>query len=270
MNPLTPEDETLPARAREGLEPAPEDHARIKHRLLLRIASSATAATVLSASADATATTTALGAAAAGAGLSALAKAVAAGVMGAAVVGGGIFAATRASNPAGPAGSLRAQERLAPAVVAPGALMAPRSAPVATTARTNAAPQLVTPLSRPAPASAPPAAAVRATNPPPEEDRASSMATAAGPATLGAEADLLARSDAALKGGDAPRALELLDKHAASFPEGALVEERESERVVVLCALGRSDDAHTLASAFLRERPRSPLAARVRASCGGP
>jgi hypothetical protein len=90
-----------------------------------------------------------------------------------------------------------------------------------------------------------------------------------GPASVEAEAELLREADVARKAGDAPRALALLDEHSARFPHGVLVQEREAERVVVLCALGRADEARAAASAFLREWPRSPLAGRVRASCGG-
>jgi hypothetical protein len=84
------------------------------------------------------------------------------------------------------------------------------------------------------------------------------------------EADLLRRADRTLKANDPQGALALLDRHAAQFPHGVLVEERDAERVVVLCALARVDDARALAAAFLRDRPRSPLAERVRASCATP
>jgi RNA polymerase sigma-70 factor (ECF subfamily) len=70
-----------------------------------------------------------------------------------------------------------------------------------------------------------------------------------------------------LKRGDAAHALDLLNRHAALYPAGALVEEREAERVVVLCALGETQRARAAAAVFLRDRPRSPLAARVRGSC---
>jgi RNA polymerase sigma-70 factor (ECF subfamily) len=91
----------------------------------------------------------------------------------------------------------------------------------------------------------------------------------AGPDTVAAEAELLRRADAARKAGDASLALNLLDEHRARFPTGILVQEREAERVVVLCALGRSGDARAAAAAFLRDWPHSPLAGRVRSSCGG-
>jgi RNA polymerase sigma-70 factor (ECF subfamily) len=91
----------------------------------------------------------------------------------------------------------------------------------------------------------------------------------AGPATVTAEAELLRRADAALKAADPSRALALLGEHATTFPNGILVEERDAERVVVLCALGRTEDARAAAAQFLRLRPRSPLSQRVRESCGG-
>jgi RNA polymerase sigma-70 factor (ECF subfamily) len=61
----------------------------------------------------------------------------------------------------------------------------------------------------------------------------------------------------------------LLDKHARSFPNGILAEERAAERVLALCALDRMADARAAASAFLRAHPHSPLAARVKSSCAG-
>jgi RNA polymerase sigma-70 factor (ECF subfamily) len=90
-----------------------------------------------------------------------------------------------------------------------------------------------------------------------------------GPATVAAEADLLRRADAARKAGDSSQALNLLEEHRVRFPTGILVQEREAERVVVLCAMGRTGDARAAAAAFLRDWPHSPLAGRVRSSCGG-
>ncbi len=112
----------------------------------------------------------------------------------------------------------------------------------------------------------PPGAAAPTSNAVPP---APAIALPAGPATVLAEAQLLRDADAALKAGDPRRAEALLAQHSASFPNGALVEEREAERVAVLCALGRTEQARAAASAFLRDRPRSPLATRVRSSCGG-
>jgi hypothetical protein len=90
-----------------------------------------------------------------------------------------------------------------------------------------------------------------------------------GPSTVGAEADLLRQADGAVKAGNPSRALALVHEHATKFPNGIMSEEREAVRIVVLCALGRIEDARAAASLFLREHPRSPLARRVRESCGG-
>ncbi|MGH7329144.1 MAG: hypothetical protein ACREJX_12410, partial [Polyangiaceae bacterium] len=94
-------------------------------------------------------------------------------------------------------------------------------------------------------------------------------AVASGPTTVDAEAALLRNADAALKRGDASGALALVDQHAAQFPNGILAEERDAERVVVLCALGRTDEARAAGAAFLRAHPRSPQASRIRESCAG-
>jgi hypothetical protein len=242
MSDLTPEDEALIARARDGLDPGPEDHARIKRGLLVRIAGTAAATAALSASAEA-ATSTAIAGSATGAGLgSVVAKAVIVGVLGAAVTFGG-YAATRHA----PGHAMSSAPSAAAAVDPP-------KPPAATTAASLAPPPTPTPTPTVTPT---PTATATPT----------SMAT--GPSTLVAETELLARAGAALKTGDAPRALELLDQHASSFPGGVLVEEREAERIVVLCALGRTEEARAAAAVFLRERPRSPQAARVRATCGG-
>jgi hypothetical protein len=72
---------------------------------------------------------------------------------------------------------------------------------------------------------------------------------------------------AAVANGDPGRALVLLDRHAAQFPNGILAEECVAERIVALCGLGRTSEGRSETDRFLREHPRSPLAARVRAAC---
>jgi len=81
---------------------------------------------------------------------------------------------------------------------------------------------------------------------------------------------LLRGARAALRGGDARRALALLDEHDSRFAGGALAEECAAERVQVLCALGRVEEARALSSRFVAAHPASPHAAAVRASCGIP
>jgi hypothetical protein len=86
---------------------------------------------------------------------------------------------------------------------------------------------------------------------------------------VAAETRLVSGAVEALRAGDAARALALLDEHARAFPHGILAEERSAERVSALCKLGRLDEAAAEANRFLTTSPDSPLAGRVRASCGG-
>jgi hypothetical protein len=90
-----------------------------------------------------------------------------------------------------------------------------------------------------------------------------------GPDALEREMRLMSEARAALGAGDAARAIGLLKDHAKEFPHGAFVLEREVSWITALCALGKTDAARTRASAFLRKHEKHPLAAKVRASCGG-
>jgi len=90
------------------------------------------------------------------------------------------------------------------------------------------------------------------------------------PTTLEAETRLVRAGIAALHEHDPARALALFDEHARLYPLGTLAEERAAARVNALCDLGQADRAQAAAAAFLRDRPSSPLAARVRAACMSP
>jgi outer membrane protein assembly factor BamD (BamD/ComL family) len=81
------------------------------------------------------------------------------------------------------------------------------------------------------------------------------------------EALLLRGARAALARGDGATALARVDEHAARFPAGALVEERQAARVFALCASGRATEARATASTFLATSPRSPLAPQVQRTC---
>jgi hypothetical protein len=83
------------------------------------------------------------------------------------------------------------------------------------------------------------------------------------------EVELMGRARAALGGGDASRALALLEEHAKRFPKGALGPERDVSRIMALCALGRVEQAKKHATTFLRRHPSSALADRVRRTCVG-
>jgi hypothetical protein len=88
--------------------------------------------------------------------------------------------------------------------------------------------------------------------------------------TLRAEIDLLREAQTLRRRGEHEKALAQLDAHAEQFSDGALRAERLATRVLVLCDLGRTEQASAVAARFLESSPDSPLAGRVRNSCGGP
>ena len=88
--------------------------------------------------------------------------------------------------------------------------------------------------------------------------------------TLRAETELIRGGLAALHESDPARALALFDEHARRFPTGVLADERDVERVTALCDLGRTAEARSVVSSFLRRRPDSPLTRRLLSSCGRP
>jgi len=118
-----------------------------------------------------------------------------------------------------------------------------------------------------APPRAPEAPEIPAPSPPPAAPAAVTprMATAD---ALAIETSLILGAKSAMRSNDAARALSLLDEHQRRFPRGTLAQERSAERIVALCGLGRSREAHDEASRFLANWPHSPLAEGARASCG--
>jgi hypothetical protein len=295
MSDMTPDDDALIRQARLGMAPTDEDHARIKRKVLGQLGIGVGVATSV-----VTASTTA-GARVVTASLLANVAKVVGGVI--VVVSAGAAIARQ-----WPAASLPPSVRSGP-VAAQLAASAPPAAPAArelassaTAAASGALAPPVTPMVSPtatasiargaliaapsddvyresvpaisASAMAPVAAMAGPAAPSPGEAATPASEPGSGsppgPATVAAEARLLRDADAALRAGDAAHALALLDQHAASFPGGVLVEEREAERVVVLCALGQVDAARQAGAAFVRDHSHSPLAARVRASCTGP
>lgn len=86
---------------------------------------------------------------------------------------------------------------------------------------------------------------------------------------LAEEMALLAASNAELRGGDARRALALLNDYDRRYPSGVLREEVLATRVIARCQIGLAPDAaaRRAADAFLTRHPASPLASRVRSSC---
>jgi hypothetical protein len=86
-------------------------------------------------------------------------------------------------------------------------------------------------------------------------------------ATLGEEARLIREANAALRDGDATRALTLADAHARAYPSGVLAEERAVLRVFALCKLGRITEARSDGARFVATYPGSAHVPRVRATC---
>ena len=86
--------------------------------------------------------------------------------------------------------------------------------------------------------------------------------------TLEAELDALRHAQEALRGDDPQAALAAIDALATRTPDGAMTLERETTRVLALCALGRHQEAERLAAEIVREHPSSPVATRMRTPCG--
>ncbi|WAS90765.1 tetratricopeptide repeat protein [Nannocystis punicea] len=75
------------------------------------------------------------------------------------------------------------------------------------------------------------------------------------------------RAQAALAAGRYEDALAALDVHGRRFAAGVFEEERQVSRATALCKLGRVDAARDARRRFLRERPASHLAERMRQIC---
>jgi hypothetical protein len=78
------------------------------------------------------------------------------------------------------------------------------------------------------------------------------------------EIDLVDGADAALRAGDATRALDLARTHAERCPSGAFVQERERIAIEALARLGRQDEVRERARAFESRFPSSAHLRRVR------
>ena len=88
--------------------------------------------------------------------------------------------------------------------------------------------------------------------------------------SLKEETALLGAANAALARGDVKRALSALDDYDRRPGSGVLAEERTVTGILASCAAGHVDTARAEARHFRARWPRSPLAARVDASCAGP
>jgi hypothetical protein len=68
----------------------------------------------------------------------------------------------------------------------------------------------------------------------------------------------------ALRAGDPVECLRLLDAARASFPDGALAQERAALTILALAKSGQHERARKMAERFLHEHPESPYATDIR------
>ena len=253
MNELGSAARALLRAARQGDEPHPVHRARVRARLAARIIAASCAGQVAGATKSASATSAAQGGAGAAStalSTSVIAKAIASvSIVGAMAVGGSAYLHSRPP----PAGHRPSSPALGSVAVARAS---------ADVRRSSVPMQPPTAAHRLEPSAVP----SQFTSPVPVRSAAAAHRSAK-PADVEAELQILREAHASLRAGDPARALALLDEHERQFPFGALLEERESTRPAVLCAMGRVADARQAAARFLRSYPESPQATRVRAVC---
>jgi hypothetical protein len=249
MSDLGPEARALIDATRDADVPGRRAKDRVKRRVLARVAAVALAAS------GSTASTTTAASVGAGAGAALTAKTALVGLAMSALIAGGVATGVVATR-----GPLRPTTSATSSASVPAA----PQVPVADLASASAPPAAEDP-EPPAPAA--PAALARAVSP-----RAVATAAESHPSaraeTLEQELPLLASAQAALRSGDTDQALALLAEHARRFPQGALLEERRAAHALAMCRRGREAAAVAEGAAFVRDAPSSPLADRVRESCG--
>jgi hypothetical protein len=81
--------------------------------------------------------------------------------------------------------------------------------------------------------------------------------------TAAAELAILDGARSAVAGGDAPRALSILDDYASRFPRGAMGPEATVLRIEALVVAGDHSAAERAARSFLQRNPQSPYARRI-------
>jgi hypothetical protein len=103
-------------------------------------------------------------------------------------------------------------------------------------------------------AAAAPAVTVQPFESPPRTDTAEELA-------------LIRQATQALRDQQSAIAIELLEQHAARFPQGVFAQERAGMTAIALCRQGRVAEGRALTQAFLASAPKSPLATRVQSAC---
>lgn len=143
------------------------------------------------------------------------------------------------------------------ATEAPSKAPAPTVSPVATLAPPASSASAIPPRSAEVVAPA-------HSRPSPSPPTAASAVDAA--EAVAAERALLDAARVLLAQGEPQQALDLVERHAKSFPRGRLVEEREALAVRTLVKAGRYDEAHKRGASFEAMWPRSLAMPAVRAA----
>jgi hypothetical protein len=148
----------------------------------------------------------------------------------------------------------------------PRAEVAARQRPAPTSAvETVAAPAPLPPPALEVAPAAEPAPAPSARSSATSARRAPAPASSSGDAdALGAELAALDRARSALRGGDAPGALDRLAEYDRTYPRGALRSEALLLRVEALVRSGRKAEAERLAAPILKANPDGLAARRLR------
>jgi hypothetical protein len=177
---------------------------------------------------------------------------------------------SRSARPAQMAGIAREPTAALP----PAAPLARPTSPVATGASTVTAPSTTSPLAdSPWSAEAQPRAVHPAAPALPRADRSVETPPTAPTVDehlIGEQVVYLDGARDALTGGDAARALRLLDEYDTRFPDGALAQEATVMRVRALLVSGDRDHAFAVGRRFVEGHPASPYATQVKQLLGNP
>jgi hypothetical protein len=244
MDEMSPGARSLLQAADTFDDPSPEDAARVKRAVMMRVgAIGITAAVVTAGSTQAKAASV----------MSIAAKLTAA----LAVTAGGVAATWSYVN-----------HTQAPAAIMASAPSKARANPAAQTpVVAPAEPAVISPEDvklEEAPVVKGPRIAPRTARPEPEKVEAPKVEQTA--ADLEAEMKLIRGADAALRAGRSSDALALLAQHQAEHPHASLAHEREGLRAIAQCQVGAGGAVAT-AERFIARAPRSPLAPRLRSAC---
>jgi hypothetical protein len=116
---------------------------------------------------------------------------------------------------------------------------------------------------------APSPAAASEPSPTAELPPAAAAQPSAAPASALGELVLIRRALSALRAGSPEGALRALAEHRTSYPDGAMLSEREGLYALALCESGQIEAGLRQKAEFLRSFGTSPIAARVKAACQG-